>query len=291
MTSAATSSGKIQRAGEVTTNDGVALHYVEAGTGPDLLLVSGWTTTADLWCYQIEEFSRTHHVIAYDHRGQGRSGHPPYGYRMARLAADAHQVIETLDLSDVTLVAHSMGCGVALAYWDLYRDERLGRLVLIDQPPALSSQPDWPEGTAAQMGAPHTAEDLPAFTAALRGPQADAIAAAALSGMVSEQMPPGERAEVLRQMSLTRREAASLLMFSSATQDWRDLLSGITVPTLVIGGEASMFSPTAIENLGAAIPGAVVRIVSAADRGSHLSFLENPSAVNTAIRAFLEQAA
>jgi hypothetical protein len=30
------------RTGEVTTNDGVRLHYVDAGTGPDLLLVSGW---------------------------------------------------------------------------------------------------------------------------------------------------------------------------------------------------------------------------------------------------------
>ena len=49
--------------------------------------------------------------------------------------------------------------------------------MLIDQPPALVSQPDWPEGMAAQVGTPHTAEGLLAFTAALRGPQADAVAA------------------------------------------------------------------------------------------------------------------
>jgi pimeloyl-ACP methyl ester carboxylesterase len=63
-------------------------------------------------------------VVAYDHRGQGLSGHPAYGYRMARLAVDAHEVIEALGLSDVTVIAHSMGCGVAFAYWDLYRDDR-----------------------------------------------------------------------------------------------------------------------------------------------------------------------
>jgi non-heme chloroperoxidase len=108
--------------------------------------------------------------------------------------------------------------------------------------------------------------------------------------MVTAQMPPGERAEILKQMLLAQREAASLLMFSSATQDWRDLLPGITVPALVIGGGASLFSPASIENLAAAIPGAVVRIISA-DRGSHLSFLENPSAVNGAIRAFLDSTA
>ena len=263
----------------------------QARSGPDLLLVCGWTLTAELWRHQIEEFSRTHHVVAYDHRGHGQSDHPPYGYRMARLAADAHEVIEALGLSDITVVAHSMGCGVALAYWDLYRDDRLSRLVLIDQPAALISQPDWPEGMGAQVGTPHTAQGLPAFTAALRGQRADAVAAGALDMMVTAQMPPGERAEILKQMLLTQREAASLLMFSSATQDWRDLLPGITVRALVIGGGASLFSAASIENLAAAIPGAVVRIISAADRGSHLSFLENPSAVNGAIRAFLDSTA
>ena len=279
------------RTGEVTTNDGVSLHYVQAGTGPDLLLVSGWTLTAELWRHQIEEFSRTHHVVAYDHRGHGQSDHPQYGYRMGRLAVDAHEVIEALGLSDITLIGHSMGCAVAFAYWDLYRDERLKRLVLIDEPPALISQPDWPEGMAAEVGAPLTAEGLPAFTAALRGQRTDAIAAAALDRMVTAQMPPGEREEILNQMLLTQQEGASLLMFSHATQDWRDLLPGITVPTLVIGGGASMFSAASIENLAAAIPGAVVRIISAADRGSHLSILENPSVVNGAIRAFLDSTA
>jgi pimeloyl-ACP methyl ester carboxylesterase len=279
------------RTGEVTTNDGVRLHYVEAGTGPDLLLISGWTLTARLWRHQIEEFSRTHHVVAYDHRGHGQSGRPSYGYRMARLAADAHELIEALGLSDVTMVAHSMGCGIAFAYWDLYRDDHLKRLVLIDEPAVLISQPDWPEGLAAQEGAPHAAEGLPAFTAALRGQQAPAVAAAALDAMVTARMLAGEREEVLRQMLLTERDAASLLVFSSATQDWRDLLPGITIPVLVIGGGASMFPAASIENLAKAIPGAAVRIISADDRGSHLSFLENPSAVNGAIRAFLDASA
>jgi non-heme chloroperoxidase len=279
------------RTGEVTTNDGVRLHYVEAGSGPDLLLISGWTLTAALWRHQIEEFSRTHHVVAYDHRGHGQSDHPRYGYRMARLAADAHEVVEALGLSDITVVAHSMGCGVIFAYWDLYRGEHLRRLVLIDQPPALISQPDWPEGTAAQVGAAYTAEGLPAFTAALRGPQAGAIAAGALDTMVTAQLPPGERAEILDQMRLTDLEVASLLLFSSATEDWRDLLPEITVPTLVIGGGASIFPAASIENLAAAIPGATVRIIPAADGGSHLSIIENPSAVNGAIRAFLDSTA
>jgi hypothetical protein len=101
---------------------------------------------------------------------------------------------------------------------------------------------------AAQAGAPHTAEGLPAFTAALRGQRADALAAGALDRMATTQMPPGEREEILTQMLLTEREAASLLMFSNATQDWRDLPPGISVPALVIGGGASIFPAASIQN-------------------------------------------
>ena len=101
-------------------------------------------------------------------------------------------------------------------------------------------------------------------------------------------MSAGEREEVLRQMLLTERDAVSLLMFSNGTQDWRDLLPGITIPVLVIGG-ASMFAAASIENVAKAIPGAAVRIISADERGRHLSFLENPSAVNGAIRSFLDR--
>ena len=53
-----------------------------------------------------------------------------------------------------------MGCGVALAYWDLYRDDRLRRLVLIDQPAAPISQPDWPEGDDPSDNAVRDVADL-----------------------------------------------------------------------------------------------------------------------------------
>jgi pimeloyl-ACP methyl ester carboxylesterase len=181
-----------------------------------------------------------------------------------------------------------MGCAVAWAYWDIYRDEHLGRFVLIDQPPVFASLPDWPEGLASQVGAPHKAEDLPAFIAALRGPKADDVAAGALAGMFTADMPEAEKDAVLQQMLLTDRETASALMFSQATLDFRDLLPQITIPTLVIGGESSFLSTMYLENLSASIPGSKVHVISAADRGSHMVILENAPAVNSVIRSFVE---
>jgi hypothetical protein len=79
------------RSGFVRTDDGVRLHYLEAGTGPDLLLVPGWSLPAELWRQQIEEFSQSHHLVAVDHHGQGLSDKPTHGYRIARLAHPRHR--------------------------------------------------------------------------------------------------------------------------------------------------------------------------------------------------------
>lgn len=276
------------RTGVVQTGDGVSIRYVEAGDGPDLLLVAGWTMTADLWRAQVEEFSRTHHVVAYDHRGHGLSGAPDHGYRVSRLAADARELIVALGLTHVTWVGHSLGCSVAWAYWDLYGGADLGRLVLIDGPAVLMSMPDWPDGMAAETGAAHDAAGMAQFIAALRGPQATAVATGAFDAICGPAMPAADKKLIVERSLEVGRQAAAALMLSHITQDWRDVLPRITVPVLLIGAEGSIFPATAIENLGSVIPDSSSVVIPAAEGGSHLAFYENPSAVNTAIRAFLD---
>ncbi|MEV4343585.1 alpha/beta hydrolase [Actinoplanes sp. NPDC049596] len=198
------------------------------------------------------------------------------------------RVIERLDLTDVTLVAHSMGCGVAWAYWDLYRDEYLQRFVLIDQPPVLASFPDWPEDMVIRSGAPHEAVDVPAFIVALRSAHGEELAAGAVETMFTSAMPKEQKAAVVQQMLLTGRAEASALMFSQIALDWRDILAEITIPTLLIGGEASLFAVQYIKDLSAAIPDSKTHVISARDGGSHMVIMENAAAVNAAIRPFIE---
>jgi non-heme chloroperoxidase len=276
------------RTGLVTTDDGVGLHYVEAGTGSDLLLVPGWSLSAEAWRYQIEEFSRTHHVIAVDHRGHGLSDKPTHGYRISRLAADAREVIEILGLSDVTWVGHAMGCAVGWAYWKLFGGDRLGGMVLIDQPAVAVAHPHWPGGMAEELGAVFEVADLAAVSSSLQGPDAEAATADLLALMWTDELAVEDRYSIIEQSMLLPREAAGDLLFDSWVQDWREVLPRISVPTLVIGGEASLFPAAAAKHVAASIPSSTLRILSAEERGSHLSLLENPSAVNGAIRSFVE---
>ena len=47
---------------------------------------------------------------------------------------DVHQLLEHLDLKDVVLLGWSMGCSVLWSYWDLFRSDRLSKLIMVDEP-------------------------------------------------------------------------------------------------------------------------------------------------------------
>ena len=55
------------------TSDGVKLHYLEAGSGSALVLVPGWSQSAEQFKYQLEGLSDRYHCIAVDMRGHARS--------------------------------------------------------------------------------------------------------------------------------------------------------------------------------------------------------------------------
>ena len=82
------------------------------------------------------------------------------------------------------------------------------------------------------------------------------------------------------------RDAAATLMFDNVLQDFRDVAGRIDVPTLVIGGAASVFPVVAMENLSKAIPGSSLHLIPAEDGGSHLAVYQNPERVIETIRAF-----
>ena len=93
----------------------VPLHHIDEGSGgPPLLFIHGWLRSTVDWSKQAQAFRHRHRVIRVDLRGHGRSPAPTDGYTRRELAADVVALMDELDLADVVLVGHSMGCGVAL---------------------------------------------------------------------------------------------------------------------------------------------------------------------------------
>jgi len=112
------------------------LHVDICGHGPPILLIHGFGASSFTWSKIVSSLAANHRVITVDLKGFGRSKKPRDGrYTLREQAAAVMNVIETLDLSEMILIGHSMGGGVALLLSMALEQEaprRLRRLVLID---------------------------------------------------------------------------------------------------------------------------------------------------------------
>jgi 3-oxoadipate enol-lactonase len=86
------------------------------GDGPPLLLLHGWTATADLnWYAQYDTLAAAgYRVLALDHRGHGRGIRALEQFELTDCADDAIGLLEALDTGPATLVGYSMGGPIAL---------------------------------------------------------------------------------------------------------------------------------------------------------------------------------
>ena len=128
------------------------LHYVDWGNpeAPPLVLVHGGRDHARRWDWVARELRRDWHVVAPDLRGHGDStwaigGH----YTLPEFTLDLAQLIDILDVPEVTLVGHSLGGAVCIQYTAVF-PERVRRLVAIEglgPPPRLAhhleERPPW----------------------------------------------------------------------------------------------------------------------------------------------------
>jgi non-heme chloroperoxidase len=114
------------------TADHTLLFYKDWGKGRPVLFVHSWAVNSDLWQYQMIHLSqRGFRCVAYDQRGCGRSTDPGRGYDFDTLADDLATVVELLDLRDVTLVGHSLGCKEIVRYLSRHGSSRVARVVLV----------------------------------------------------------------------------------------------------------------------------------------------------------------
>nr|QNO54246.1 2-succinyl-6-hydroxy-2,4-cyclohexadiene-1-carboxylate synthase [Methanosarcinales archaeon ANME-1 ERB7] len=62
------------------------LYYEAHGDGEPIIFVHGWMDDCSAWDSQIEFFAKKYNVIAYDHRGHGKSDKPKGGYSIQAIS-------------------------------------------------------------------------------------------------------------------------------------------------------------------------------------------------------------
>lgn len=264
----------------------IDLHYDDFGGGDPVVLVHGWPLSGRSWEGQVPALVEAgHRVITYDRRGFGQSSQPWEGYDYDTFAADLAALIDQLGLTNVTLVGFSMGGGELARYVSTYGTGKISKLVFASAvPPYLWKSDDNPDGAVDQELADWFSDgitgDRPAF----------------LRQFVDMFFTPGEADEPIvsaeqRAYALSIAEAASPkgtldCTAAFATTDFRDDLTKVDVPTLVIHGDADGIVPfeASGKRTAEAIPDAQTHLI---EGGPHGVLVSHRDEWNEAVLRFL----
>ena len=266
------------------TGTPVELHYEEFGTGRPVVLIHGWPLSGRSWENQIPALVEAgYRVITYDRRGFGASSQPWNGYDYDTFAADLNTLIEYLDLREATLVGFSMGGGEVARYVATYGTARLAKAVLASAvPPFLHKSKENPDG----------AMDDAAIDGLLAGVRGDRLAFldAFTTGFFSagsELKVSAAQREYARDMAAFASPKGTLECINAfAKTDFRDDLSKMTLPTLIIHGDADAIVPFEFsgKRSHAAIGGSELVLIKDGPHGNNAS---HPTEFNEALLAFL----
>ncbi|MDY6996579.1 MAG: alpha/beta hydrolase [Actinomycetota bacterium] len=286
---------------EVRSADGVRLHTEVFGRadGYPIVLAHGITCAIPVWAHQIAELAEHYRVIAYDHRGHGRSGVPPRrgGYSIDHLAADLDAVLAaTLAPGErAVLAGHSMG-GIAITSWAERHPDRVAELAdaaalintttgdllrnvnFLPVPAQFSDARVRAAGTLLKTfgGAPLVrVADRPSrrFVSTMAvGRDADPSVAEFVFDLFNATPPAG------------RGGWARVLVEHLGPQHIG--MKNLTVPTLVIGSTQDRLLPmVSSRRIAATVPN-LARFVEL--NGGHCAILEQPAGVNEQLRWLID---
>ncbi len=263
----------------------IDLYYEDHGSGKPVVLIHGWPLSGASWEKQIPALADAgHRVIIYDRRGFGQSSRPYAGYDYDTFAKDLHQIMTKLDLRDAALVGFSMGGGEVARYIGAYGSERVKKAVFISAiPPFLLKTADNPaglDGSVFEGIKKAIIADRPAFLSEF------------LKNFYNVDELGGKRisnqAVHLSWMVAAGASAKGTLDCVQAwLTDFRKDLEKITVPTLVIHGDADRILPIAATGtrIHDGVKGSRMVVVAGGPHGVLWTHAEN---VNSALVKFLK---
>jgi 3-oxoadipate enol-lactonase len=248
----------------------VRLHHVDDGPrdAPVIVLSGSLGSTLQMWRPQVAALSERFRVIRVDHRGHGGSPVPAGPYTIGDLAGDVLALLDDLGLDRVAWCGLSMG-GMIGMYLGSEAPHRLGSLTLCCTSSYFPDKTVWRDRIAAvrDRGTAPIAAGVASrwFTPEWAAENPDAVAEA--TDMIAGTPDDG------------------YLACCQAIEAWdhRERLASITVPTLVIAGDADPSTPVEphARTIADGIPGARLEVL----RAAHLATIERAAEANALIAA------
>jgi non-heme chloroperoxidase len=254
----------------IRTADGVTLCAAEWGEGPPVVFTHAWALRGDQWTYQVPALVEAGlRCVTYDRRGHGRSDRVGFGYDLDTLAGDLSSVLEQLDLHGVTLIGHSLGCKEIVRYLTRHGQGRVARVVLVaPTTPFLRRTADNPDGWDPEL--------IDANLAALRADVPKWCRDFERRGPYFGSSAGGSAGLVDWTIDLIVDTPLYVLletMKANAHGDMRSELAALSLPALIVHGDADASAPLALtgERTAALMPGARLIVYRGAGHGLYAS--------------------
>jgi pimeloyl-ACP methyl ester carboxylesterase len=236
----------------------------DGGSGDAVVFVHSMAGNTRHWSGQLEPFRKSRRAVALDLRGHGKSEAPRNGeYSIEAQAEDVSAVADALGLERFSLVGHSMGAGVALAYAGAH-PERVTHLLLADP---IGDGTQTPEAEVRPfleaLGSPAYAEIIEGYWSSIAGSD----------GAVLDRL--------LRDLRETPRETMVRGLHAVMAFDPKPALARFRGPTLAVITPANDF-PYSMHRLGTGLPHRVITGTG------HWLQLERPEEFNRILERFLE---
>jgi len=264
---------------------GGLLEYDDAGRGPGIVFLHGWSLGKGAFGIQRRELSDRYRIVVPDMRGHGNSTNFCSGDGIDTLASDLEQLLVHLDLDNVILVGWSMGALVAWEFATGPQGGRVAGIVTIDMVPKVLNGDGWQYGLRSgthlydvDIDLTKMRDDWPAFTRAYV-PKVFADGKSA------------ERRELIDKMidfvSDNNVESMTHLWTSLVQADFIDLVQQLDVPTLITFGKLSqIYTEEAAEWMDQQIPHS--QRIGFAESG-HAPHLEEPQRFNESLAGFADE--
>lgn len=250
---------------------GQKIHYIEAGTGPTVILLHGLGGSTQAWQFNIAALAEKYHVVVPDQIGFGKSDKPLVGYRIRTYVDFLDQFCKQLKIERATLVGNSMGGWIATLFTAAFPD-RVDKLVLVDAA-GYAPPKDLDTRTLFALN-PTTREGMKLLTAKVFYNKAF-LTDAAIDLAIAARLAAGDGYTI---NSITESIIRG--------EDFLDeAVKTIKRPTLLVWGRQDGLVPLAIgERFNKDIPGSKMVVI---DQCGHVPSVEKPGEFNAALLKFL----
>ena len=117
----------------------IQIAFTVEGKGETIVLLHGFLESSTIWKNVVSAFKETHQIIAIDLLGHGKTEKLGYIHSMETMAETVHAVLSELKVEKASIIGHSMGGYVALAFAEKF-PQQLEKLFLLNSSTVADSE-------------------------------------------------------------------------------------------------------------------------------------------------------